>query len=150
MLFDILWNEILWFLHLTYYRVIALISVIIVRIRMMLYVITYTSRVGISKGVRRYPNGNNIHRHQWNNRIIHQVYISLLIKILCYTTSWWSGFSADQDLVFISSCRSGSSDLKSAADQDPVLYSIMLSSSYCITSVNQNRVLYYADPVLLV
>ena len=34
--------------------------------------------------------------------------------------------SADQDLVFITSCRSGSSDLKFAADQDPVLYSIML------------------------
>ena len=41
---------------------------------------------------------------------------------------WFSGklISADQDLVFITSCRSGSSDLKSAADQDPVLYGIML------------------------
>ena len=83
------------------------------------------SRVGISNGVRRYPNGDNIHRYQCNNPIIRQVLFSIIMI-------WFSGkpISADQDLVFITSCRSGSSSLKSAVYQDPVLYNIMLFLSF--------------------
>ena len=58
--------------------------------------------------------------------------------------------SADQDQVFITSCRSGSSDLKSVLIKIQSYIASCCSSCSCITSVNQNPVLYHVDPALLI
>ena len=59
--------------------------------------------------------------------------------------------SAYHDVVFIASCLSRYSKIKSAADQDPVLYKIMLFQFflYDICILGSSVIYHHADPVPL-